>query len=141
MAERLDDAELWRSVERTLREVLLPAIADEHEWARTTAVQLAGLARYAAGRPADATAERVAELRAALIALAGNALVESVDEHAGTDRVMDVTGRALAAAIGRNDADAHQIRHALRPLVVRHLDDELAVTAPLVAAFRGRLDD
>jgi hypothetical protein len=29
----------------------------------------------------------------------------------------------------------------VRPVVVRHLDDELAVTAPLVAAFRGRLDE
>jgi hypothetical protein len=141
VAERLGDADLWRSVERTLHEVLLPAIPEEQEWARTTAVQLIGLARYAAARPPDATAERVAELRAALAALAGNPLVEGLGDDADAGAVFEAAGRALAAAVGRHDAGADQVRRAVRPVVVRHLDDELAVTAPLVAAFRGRLDE
>jgi hypothetical protein len=141
VADRLTDAELWRAVERTLREVLLPAIGDEHEWPRAAAVQLAGLARYAAGRPPDQTDARVAELREVIARLAGNALVEQVATDAGEDAVMDAVGRALVAAVGRDDGDARAVREVLRPVVVRQLDDELAVTAPLVAAFRGRLDD
>ena len=141
MADRLSDAELWRAVEGTLREVLLPAIGDEQEWPRAAAVQLAGLARYAAGRPPDQTEARVDELRAVLAGLAGNTLVEQVATDAGQHAVMDAVGRALAAAVGRDDADARAVRELLRPVVVRQLDDELAVTAPLVAAFRGRIDD
>jgi hypothetical protein len=133
------EAELWRSVEVTVRDVLLPAISDE--WARTAAVQLVGLARYAASRPADRTTERARELTAALDALAGNRLV---DAHwragAGGDPFV-AAGRVLAAAVVLDhDPAADQVRAVLRPVVTRHLDDELAVTGGLVPAFRGRLD-
>ena len=67
------DAEMWRSVEATVRNVLLPSITDD--WARVITVQLAGMARYAATRPPDPTAARVAELAAALDRLAGNPVV------------------------------------------------------------------
>ena len=53
---------------------------------------------------------------------------------------MDGAGRALAFAVGRDDEHAVEIRSVLRPVVVRQLDEELATTAPLVEAFRGRLD-
>jgi len=43
------DADMWRSVEATVRDVLLPSVADD--WARVIAVQLVGMARYAATRP------------------------------------------------------------------------------------------
>jgi hypothetical protein len=139
---RLTEAELWRSVESTVRFVLLPAIAEGEEWARAVAVQLAGLARYAADRPADATAARVEEVADTLDALAANEIVGSV--WAG-DRspasVMAAAGAALAAAVGRDDAAADEVRAVLRSVVVRQLDDELAVTGPLVGAFRGRLDE
>jgi hypothetical protein len=55
--------------------------------------------------------------------------------------VMAAAGAALAAAVGRDDAAADEVRAVLRAVVVRHLDDELAVTGPLVQAFRGQLDE
>ncbi len=58
------DAEMWRSVEATVRDVLLPSLADD--WARVTAIQLVGMARFAATRPPDPTPARVAELAEAL---------------------------------------------------------------------------
>ena len=141
MPERIPDSELWRSVERTVREVLLPAIGDEPEWARTAAVQLAGLARYASTRPADVSQARAAELRTVLSQLTGNPLIPNLPDDADDGEVLDIAGRALAAAVGRDDEPARQVRHVLRPVLVSQLDDELALTAPLVAAFRGRLDD
>ena len=67
------DVEMWRSVEATVRDVLLPSIADD--WARVIAVQLVGMARFAATRPADPMPARVAELTGALDGLAGNPVV------------------------------------------------------------------
>lgn len=140
MAE-LEDAELWRSVEHTLRQVLLPALDPEQPWARAVGVQLVGLARYAAARPVDRTAERVEELATVLDSLAGNELVGTAWSGDRSERVvMAAVGRALAAAIDRDDHAAAQVRAVLRPVVLRQLDDELAVTAPLVDAFRGQLD-
>jgi hypothetical protein len=141
VADRLSDAELWRAVERTLREVLLPAIGDEHQWPRAVAVQLAGLARYAAGRPPDQSAARAGELRAVIAELGTNAIIGQMPPDASDADVFEVAGRALAAAVDRDDDDARQVRTVLRPLLVRQLDDELAVTSPLVDAFRGRLGD
>jgi hypothetical protein len=139
VADRLDDAELWRCVDATLTNVILPAVADGEDWARAATVQLIGLVRYAAGRPADASAARHAEVVDALTALAGNPLVDW-DGSADDSSVQAAAGRALAAAVGRTDADADAVRAVLRPVLLRHLDDELAVTAPLVDAFRGKLD-
>jgi hypothetical protein len=141
VTDRLTDAELWRSVERTLRDVLLPALPADHEWARTAAVQLAGLARYAATRPDDQATTRHVELKSVLTGLRRNPLVGDLDPSIDGAGLLAVAGRALAAAVGRDDEPAHEIRAVLRPVLVRQLDDELAVTAPLVAAFRGRLDD
>jgi hypothetical protein len=53
---------------------------------------------------------------------------------------MGAVGAALAGAVGRHDDHADQIRERLRPVVVRQLDEELEETAPLVDAFRGKLD-
>src|SRR5262245_5010217 len=46
----LSDAEIHRAVAATVFDVLLPAIPADAEWARAAAVQLVGLARYAAQR-------------------------------------------------------------------------------------------
>ena len=56
-----------------MRDVLLPSLADD--WARVIAVQLVGMARFAATRPADPLPARVAELSAALDELADNPIV------------------------------------------------------------------
>jgi hypothetical protein len=140
--QSLTDAEIHRSVYETVLSVLLPAIPTDAEWARATAVQLAGLVRYAAQRDADRTEERVAELAQLLDHLSGNAIVASAwDSDRSQRSVMAAAGSALAAAVGRDDAAATEVRSVLRPVIVRQLDDELAQTAPLVDAFRGKLDD
>ena len=53
---------------------------------------------------------------------------------------MEAAGAVLAAAVGRDDRPRTRRASVLRPVLVRQLDDELAETAPLVDAFRGKLD-
>lgn len=135
------DAELWRSVATTVERVLVPAIADD--WARVAAVQLVGMARYGATRPPDPTAARTAELADALDRLRSNEIVGThwPDRSETTETVFGAVSRVLADAVGRDDAAGDEVRAALRPVVVRHLDDDLAVTGPMMAYFRGRLPD
>jgi hypothetical protein len=60
----VDDATLWRAVDATLRDVLVPALPPGH--ALDTAVQLTGLARYAAARPQPDPEGRARRLQEAL---------------------------------------------------------------------------
>ena len=137
----LTDAEILRSVETTVLEVLLPALRADAEWATATAVQLVGLVRYAATRSPDRTPERVDELAALLRTLGDNEIVAaSWDGDPSADAIMAAVSAVLAASVSRADPAAQQVREVLRPVVVRHLDEELAETAPLVDAFRGNLD-
>jgi hypothetical protein len=137
----LPDDEIYRSIEWTVRDVLLPALGDHDPWARAAAVQLAGLARYAATRGPDATRARLDELTELLASMGDNAIVAEVWDGDTTQRsVMAAVGSALAGAVGRHDEHADQVRERLRPVVVRQLDAELDETAPLVDAFRGKLD-
>ena len=137
----LTDREILRSVAETVRRVLLPSLRDDAGWARAVAIQLAGLARYAAQRPPDATAERVEEVTAVLGGLTGNEIVAGVWSGETSQRVvMQAAGAALAAAVGREDEAADEVRQRLRPVLIRQLDDELADTSMLVDAFRGKLD-
>ena len=140
LSDRLSDDELWRGVEATVRDVLLPALTDD--WARAAAVQLVGVIRYARRRPADPLDARVDELRAVLHDLGDNPLVVANPLRAGDAAdVFAVVGRILAAAVADDGLHADEVRRVLRPVVVRQLDDELEVTGPLVAAFRGQLDE
>ncbi len=139
---RLDDAELWRCIEVTVRDILLPVIPDEAEWARAAAVQLVGLARYAQRRAGpEVETQRRSERVAALRALADNPYVAARWNAAlEPDDIDTVIGLILVDALGRSDADAQAVHEQLRALLVRQLDDELHDTGPLVQAFRGRLD-
>jgi hypothetical protein len=135
------DEQLWRSVEATVHTVLLPALHDE--WARVIAVQLAGMARLAVTRPPDPTPDRAAELAAALDGLAGNPIVAFHWTDAGRTPagVFAAVGSVLAEAVSRDDAAGDEVREQLRPIVRRHLDEDLAVTGPLMPYFRGQLSD
>lgn len=141
MAERdtLTDAEILRSVDETVLHVLLPALSDDADWARAAAVQLVGLVRYAARRGPDPTDARVAEIADALAVLADNGLVDW-DGVRSRSSVMTAAGDALRRAVADDGPAGDQIRRMLRPVLVAHLDDELAETSPLVGAFRGQLD-
>ena len=138
VAEPTDD-QLWHGVEHTVRDVLLPAIDDE--WTRAAAIQRVGLARYAATRPPGRVDANTAELARVLATLSGNPLVARVPR--ASDSATDVfaaVGAALAAAVDDDGPDGDEIRAVLRPVVTRQLDDELAVTAPLIPYFRGQVD-
>lgn len=137
-SQRISDADLWRGVEFTVRNVLLPAIDDE--WARAAAIQLVGVARYASRRPDDRTAEHAAEVAAVLLSLVQNPLVvQPID--ASPQAVLAAAGATLAAAVADDGAAGDEVRAVLRPVLLRHLDEEFAITGPLVHAFRGKLDD
>ena len=140
-AQSLTDVEIHRAVAATVRDVLLPALRDDADWARAAAIQLVGLTSYAARRSADQTTARVAELADVLTALGDNDLVRAAwDGDRSQLAVMRAAGAVLAVAVGRADAAADEARAAIRPVLVRQLDDELSETAPLVDAFRGKLD-
>jgi len=139
------DGALWASMAATQRDVVLPDVTDPHH--RQVVIQLVGLAAYARDRGPDPTAARVAEVAGALDALAsrGNALVATrwPDDADDAGAVMRVASAVLADAVDRDDADADGLaaRDALRTILVRHLDEDLATEDVLLAAFRGRLPD
>jgi hypothetical protein len=135
------DQQMWRAVEATVRNVLLPSIADD--WARVAAVQLVGMARYAQRRPPDPLPARAAELRGTLGGLAANPIVAAhpVPADAGDADVLAVVGEVLADAAARDDPPADEVRAQLRPVVRRQLDDDLATTGMLMPYFRGELPD
>ena len=139
MAEPTDD-QLWRGVEYTVQHVLLPAIDDE--WARAAAIQLVGLARYATGRPVGRADAVVSELADVLASLSENPIVAaSASELSGAvDDPLAAVGAVLAAAVYDDGPDGDEIRAVLRPVLVRQLADELAVTSSLVPYFRGQID-
>lgn len=136
------DAELWRSVETTLRTVVLPSLTED--WAKVAAVQLIGIARLAITRPTDdPLPARVAELAAALDGLRDHDVVaarwsESSDDP---DVVLGAVSQVLAAVVAADDRSSRVVRDVLRPIVSRHLDEDLVVTAPLAPYFRGQLPD
>ena len=47
----------------------------------------------------------------------------------------------FADAVTRTDSAGDEVRAVLRPVVSRHLDDDLAVTGMLMPYFRGQLPD
>ncbi len=155
MSDRPSDEALWRSVDRTLRDVVLPQLADP--WARQSVIGLIGLAAYARGRgddPADANRAAVAEV---LDTLSANRLVArhwpprphmfDSPTPSGAERTHEgfgalaAAGAVLAAAVTDPDDDgaASEVRAALRPLLVAQLDAELASDMVLSEPFRGRL--
>jgi hypothetical protein len=135
------DGEMWRSVEVTVRDVLLPSLTDE--WARVTAIHLIGMARFAAGRPADPTSSRVVELAGVLDRLGANPVVAPhwPAPASSPEDVLAAVGAVLAGAVVRDDAAGDEVRAELRSVVRRHLDEDLAVTGMLMPYFRGQLPD
>ena len=124
-----------------MRDVLLPSLADD--WARVTAIQLVGMARFAATRPPDPTPARVAELTEVLDRLGDNPIVAPhwPAPSASPEAVLAAVSAVLAGAVARDDAAGDEVRAELRPVVSRHLDEDLAVTGMLMPYFRGQLPD
>jgi len=47
----------------------------------------------------------------------------------------------LGDAVSRDDAAGDEVRARVRPIVSRHLDEDLEVTGMLMPYFRGQLPD
>jgi hypothetical protein len=139
MQGRPSDDALWASVEATVREVLLPAITDEH--ARAAAINLVGLSAYRRTRGPDHSCERRATVSAALDSLADNPLVAPHWPGAPGITPSAAASAVLVDAVGRSDEAAVAVRRVLRALLVSFLDEDVTVTAVLGTAFRGRLPD
>lgn len=117
MNERPSDTALWASMAQTLRNTVLPEVADPY--ARDVTIQLIGLALYAAKRGIDPTRRRQDELAAALGGAAGQ----------------DVPRSCMAVL-----ADPyHQAHYVIREILERHLDEDLESEEVLLKAFRGQV--
>lgn len=125
---RLSDHAILTSIAEVLRTQIVPAIEDP--WTRTAAIQLAALAQLLRDRPADPSDARAEELAALLTELG------VPTEPFSYDSVL----AACSSALGTWDL-ADERRHRLRAVLIRHLDEELAVNMPLMAAFRGLMPD
>ena len=144
--ERPSDAAILAGIAATLRDVVIPALARDGEvvdpFTRVTAVQLAGLASYAAKRSADPATARLEQVAATLDLLYANEVVRQCTRVAGGPHdPLAVASAALVACVGRFDPAANEVRATLRAVLVAQLDDELLSTSPLMDAFRGRLRD
>jgi hypothetical protein len=138
-------AAMWTSMVTTLRDVVLPGLDDPHR--RQVAIHLMGVAAYARDRGVDPNPARAAELASALDGLLqeGNELVRAQwRDGAATDppEVLAATSAVLVAALdARADAgsggDAGRAQSVLRPILVRHLADDLAAEDVMLRAFRG----
>jgi hypothetical protein len=142
---RPSDGAMWSSVVATLREVVLPGLDDPHR--RQVAIHLTGVAAYARDRGADPNAARASELAAALDVLVrdGNELAQRhwrertppdpLDVLAATSAVL--VEAVDAGAAGGSPDDASRAQAALRPILARHLADDLATEEVMLRAFRG----
>ena len=137
---RPSDDTLWRSVEDTLRTVVLPAVDDE--FARSAVIQLVGMVRYARERGDDPSEARIRALSVALDELAAAGHLRSSwprDAAPHPKAVYEVAAAELAAVVARTDSASAAVRQKLRPLLVADLDADLAGNAVLLDAFRGKL--
>jgi hypothetical protein len=125
---RLSDAAVLTSIVETLRTQIVPALQDP--WTRASAIQLAALAEMLRDRPPDAADARAAQLATLLTELGQPTEAFSYD---------GVLAACSAALVGWDLTDERRAR--LRAALIGHLDDELAVDLPLMAAFRGLMPD
>ena len=122
----VDDAVLWRALDATIRDVVVPALPPGH--ALDTAVQLTGLARYAAARPAPDADGRARELHEAL---------GTQPDGAAPDlgAALREASRVLVDAVA--EPDPHGPAGRVRAVLLDQLDRDIQVAAPLLETFSG----
>jgi hypothetical protein len=144
---RPSEGAMWTSMVATLRDVVLPGLDDPHR--RQVAIHLMGLAAYAHDRGADPNPARAIELASALDGLLrdGNELV-SRHWREGTapepQEALAATSAVLVAAVdpdGDSGDGAARAQAVLRPILARHLADDLAAEEVMLRAFRGVVPD
>ncbi len=121
------DGELWRSVADTLARVVVPSL--QPGAGLDAAVQMQGMARYAATRPQEGPGRRAVRLSRAL------------RPHAVSSDLAAVLGEAsrtlvagLSAAPGSPLAER---RLAVRGVLLEMLDEDIRAVAPLMETFSG----
>ena len=142
---RPSDSAMWTSMVATLREVVLPGLDDPHR--RQVAIHLMGVAAYARDRGANPNPARASELAAALDGLVrdGSALAQRHWREGTAPDPPDVLAATSAVLVAAVDAgagdelgdDAGRAQAALRPILARHLADDLATEDVMLRAFRG----
>jgi hypothetical protein len=130
------DDELWRSIEHTVRTVLLPELHDE--WARSAAIQLIGVARYARSRRG---VDVVVEEERRAIAAVLHRFSEHTEVVAARQASDDVMIQASVVLSKIDDEDGSDLRSELRATLAEQLDAALADTSMLMPFFRGQLPD
>jgi aminoglycoside phosphotransferase (APT) family kinase protein len=121
----VDDVVLWQALEATIRDVVIPALPPGH--ALDTAVQLTGLARYAASRPEPDPEGRARRLQEALGA--------PPDPAPELGPVLRQASQTLVRAVGQPDGDGSATK--VRAVLLDQLDEDILVTAPLLETFSG----
>ncbi|WP_409329650.1 phosphotransferase family protein [Trujillonella humicola] len=127
----VEDAVLWRAVAASLADAVLPALPPGH--AADTAVQLTGLARYAAARPEADPAGRARRLRAALGAGPGPDATDGDPAEEDLGAALRQASAALVDAVTRPERAVP----AVRAVLLDQLDEDIRVAAPLLETFSG----
>ena len=134
---RPDPATILRSCIHTLDHVLLPEV--ESPWGRYSGDLLRAALEYAIGLLGeDRGVRHRSELAAALDALrpliaetANPTLSAALDEPSP----FEAASRLLVAGQQQPGPTSDRVREALRPLLLRQLDEEFAAAVPMLAAF------
>ncbi len=138
------DAQLWRCMSETMRNVILPNIEDPH--VQLTLIRLIGLAEYAPSRVANPEGRRI------------NNLVSCIDQLAvrypdiqqqlppqwpvnDETAVLELCSQLLVNAVGDTGEQAQSIRSELKSLLVEQLDEDINDTDPLINFFGGQLNE
>ncbi len=137
------DAQLWRCMSETMRNVILPSIEDPH--VQLTLIRLIGLAEYAPSRVADPDARRINELVNCIDQLAArypDIQKQLPPQWPAQDEapVLDLCSQLLVSAVGGTDEQAQSIRSELKSLLAEQLDEDITDTDPLINFFGGQLD-
>ncbi|MBT4492120.1 MAG: hypothetical protein HOC70_02680 [Gammaproteobacteria bacterium] len=138
------DNDLWHCMSETMRSVILPTIDDP--WAKIALIRLIGLAEYAPRRGDDPTKQRTRDLAGCVDALVAKfkPLQQTLPADwpgEGATTVLDFCSKLLTDAVGDDSAQSQAVRDELKPLLLRQLDEELAVTSPLIVSFAGGLNE
>jgi aminoglycoside phosphotransferase (APT) family kinase protein len=118
-AGRPDETALWRSVQTTLEDLVLPSLKPGFE--RDSARQLVGLARYAQARSAEDAEARTA------------ALADLLGKGGDLPDLLAKAADLLVAAVA-GDVDGADV---VRVHLVRVLAEDIAEAAPLMETFSG----
>ncbi|MDP6828458.1 MAG: hypothetical protein QF515_15310 [Pseudomonadales bacterium] len=138
------DNDLWHCMSETMRSVILPCLDDP--WARVALIRLIGLAEYAPRRGEDPIEQRTRDLTDCVDGL--TLKFESLRQFLPADwpgegaaATMDVCAKLLSEAVGDDSEQAQAVRDELKPLLLCQLDEDFALTSPLIMSFAGGLNE